>query len=404
MQAAKRLLLSVGVCALIRMDFLCAQSSDIDERTRVQTEQKLLRLAQDIESRHGVISTALVPPLRDLGLLYVEWDRCSDAIPILDHAVQLLRADEGLFTTTQLDLFDPLQGCHLALDRQSDFRRFQEYRVLIAERTFDRKDPAMLPMLLRAAGWYEAAGYYISEREVQARAVDIVRSSGGNNDVRMVEPLRGIARAYRLEYVHGIEPIDAELNRDSPYVSHTSYLGADSAFDLIGETSLTHAVKILEANEKSGTASTTSALLIDTLLQLGDWYQMIRHPPAAMAAYQRAWALSQESLDGHETLFDQPQAVRVGSDIGALRHPSVDHSDYQQYWVDVDYTVDRRGRISDVKVTESNAPKTIQRQVIRGLYNARLRPRFADGHPVDTPHVQIRQTVWAKKFKPLRIQ
>src|SRR5262245_26079055 len=108
---AKRLLLCASVCSLLHTDLLCAQSTEADERPRLQTEQKLLRSAQQIESRYGDATTKLIQPLRELGVLYVEWDRCSDAIPVLDHAVRLLRADEGLFTVTQLELFDPLERC-----------------------------------------------------------------------------------------------------------------------------------------------------------------------------------------------------------------------------------------------------------------------------------------------------
>src|SRR5262245_33190394 len=100
---AKRLLLWASVCTLLHTDIVCAQSTEPDERPRLQTEQSLLRSAQKIESQHGNdVTPALVRPLQALGVLYIEWNRCSDAVPLLDHAVQLLRADEGLFTVTQL--------------------------------------------------------------------------------------------------------------------------------------------------------------------------------------------------------------------------------------------------------------------------------------------------------------
>jgi hypothetical protein len=388
---AKRLLLCASVCTLLHADLLCAQSTETDERPRLQTEQKLLRSAQQIESQHGDVTTELIRPLRELGLLYVDWNRCADAVPLLDQAARLLRADEGLFTVTQLELFDPLERCYLALDRQSDFRRVQEYRVLIAERTHGRNNPATLSMLSRTARWYEEAGYYISAREIQAKALDIIRTSGGDNDVRIVEPLRGIARAYRLEYIYGIEPLDAEFNRGSRFESFTSSTSTVRTPDRLGELSLKSAVKSLEAHSTPDASTTTSAILIDTLLELAGWYQMTDDPRAAMAVYRRAWAVSQIHLDGHETLFDQPQPIPLQLSISLPWRRPIEN---EWYWADVDYTVTRGGRISDVKVEQSNAPTFIRWKLVKSLSNTLLRPRFVDGEPVDTEHVRSREIIW----------
>jgi hypothetical protein len=379
------------VCALLRTDLLCAQSTETDERPRLQTEQKLLRSAQAIASQHGDATTALIPPLKELGLLYVEWNRCSDAIVLLDQAARLVRADEGLFTATQLELFDPLEKCYLTLDRQTDFRRVQEYRVLIAERTYGGNNPAMLPMLSRTARWYEEAGYYISAREIHGKALDIIRTSGSHNDVRVVEPLRGIARAYRLEYLHGLEPLDAEYNRGSRFESVTSRTTPLRTPDRLGETSLKKAVKTLEVHSARHSSSAMSALLIDTLLDLAGWYQMTDDPRAAMTVYRRAWAVSQIHLDGHETLFDQPQPVPYQWAIDLPWRRPIEN---EQYWADVDYTVARSGRISDVTIEHSDAPKFIQSKLVQGLLNTLVRPRFVKGEPVDTEHVRARQIIW----------
>jgi hypothetical protein len=385
------------VCALLHTDLLCAQSTEADERPRLQTEQKLLRSAQAIESQHGNdVTTALIRPLWELGLLYVEWNRCSDAIPLLDHAVQLLRADEGLFTVTQLEFFDPLERCYLALDRQTDFRRAQEYRVLIAERTYGRNDPAMLPVLSRTARWYEDAGYYISAREIHGKALDIVRMSGSDNDVRMVEPLRGIARAYRLEYIRGVESVDADFKRGSRFESLTSSTSPVPTLDIRGETSLKIAVKSLEAHSRPDASSATSAILIDTLFELADWYRMTDDGRAALAVDRRAWVVSQAQMDGHETLFDQPQPIPFHMGISLpWRSPKAN----ERYWADIDYTVTRSGRISNVKIEQSNAPKFIRSKLVQSLLNTLLRPRFVNGEPVDTEHVRSRQMIWVVSEK-----
>jgi outer membrane biosynthesis protein TonB len=52
--------------------------------------------------------------------------------------------------------------------------------------------------------------------------------------------------------------------------------------------------------------------------------------------------------------------------------------------VDLDYTVTRDGRVEDITVSESNAPRGIEMNVVRDLRVTRFRPRFLDGEPVDT--------------------
>jgi hypothetical protein len=247
-------------------------------------------------------------------------------------------------------------------------------------------------MLSRTARWYEEARYYISAREIHAKALDIIRTSGSENDLRMVEPLRGIARAYRLEYMHGTQPIDAALNQGSRFESHTSTTDpVHVPFDRLGEMSLQNAVQNLEAHSTPDCSSPTDGVLIDTLLELGDWYRMADESRAAMPIYRRAWAVSQTCLDGHETLFDQPQPIPFHLRIGLPWRP---RGADEKYWVDIDYKVARSGRISRVKVEQSNAPRFIQWKLVNTLRHSLLRPRFVNGEPVDTQHVRSRQIVW----------
>jgi hypothetical protein len=259
-------------------------------------------------------------------------------------------------------------------------------------------------MLALTAKWYEQAGYYISARETHARAIEIARAAGGDNDVRLVEPLRGIARAFRLEYARGLNPIDLLQKVDSPY-RNRELDGSTGRPDRRGQISLERAVKILEAHSAEKDASEKSGMLVDTLLDLGDWHQLTGSPRAALKAYRQAWEISNARMDGSETLFDQPQPITVRSSGGVpLLRPPQDSSEFEEYWAEVEFKVDRRGQVSDVKVKDTNAPKGTLWNLLDTWRGKQFRPRIVDGEAVETKTVKWRQRVRVAKERTARAQ
>lgn len=383
--------LAVFICALLMCAPASAQTASGQSRARVLKERSLLERIKEIEGDTGGFSSTLVRPLWDLGILYVQWDRCVEAIAVLEQAARLKRADEGFFTPSQLEIFDLIQECQVAVEAIPEFQRVQEYRLLIAEKTFGR-NPQALPMLSQVAAWYEEAGLYISARVHYSGQIDLIKRAGGKNDVRLVEPLRGIARAYRLEYAYGLNPADLLLNRGGWMHSEAKLQIPYTRLDYVGESSLLRAIKILEKAppEQQGE-------LVETLIDLGDWYLIGERRDEALRVYRQAWEVSARS-DSQTVLFSGPEPVPFHSALGVrLRRPPKDRTAFEQYWADLDYTVGSDGRVQDVEIVESNAPKTTRWKLIENLSNTRHRPRFEGGKPVATPHVQKRQRVWVQK-------
>ena len=54
-----------------------------------------------------------------------------------------------------------------------------------------------------------------------------------------------------------------------------------------GEDALQRALRILDADP----SATTPETRIETLIQMGDWYQIKKSPREALPYYQRAWQL-----------------------------------------------------------------------------------------------------------------
>jgi len=383
--------LAVAVLALLSCDLAVAQTGSGVVRARVLKERSLRETIKEIQEDTGGFSNRLIRPLWDLGILYVQWDRCDEAIPVLEQAARLKRADEGFFTTSQLELFDLIQECQIALEAMPDFQRIQQYRLLIAEKTFGR-GPEALPMLSQIGAWYEEAGLYISARVLYSGQIDLIKRAGGRKDVRLVEPLRGIARAYRLEYAYGLNPADLLLNRGGWMHSDAKLQIPYTRLDYTGEASLIRAVRILEK-----APAEHQEKLVEALIDLGDWYLIGERRDEAIRLYKQAWEASSQ-IDSATTLFSGPEPVPFRSSLGVrLRRPPKDRTDFEQYWADLDYTVGRDGRVQEVQVLESNAPRSTRWKLVDNLTNTRHRPRFENGQPVATPHVQKRQRVWVEK-------
>jgi tetratricopeptide (TPR) repeat protein len=384
----------VALCALLVCDLAIAQTGSNVSRARVLKERSLLETIKQIEGDTGGFSSTLIRPLWDLGILYVQWDRCVEAIAVLEQAARLKRADEGYFTAGQLEIFDLIQECQVGLGATAEFQRVQQYRLLIAEKAFGRS-PDALPMLNQVAAWYEEAGLYISARVLYSGQIDLIKRAAGKNDKRMVGPLRGIARAFRLEYAYGLNSEDLMLNRGGWMHSQAKLQIPYTRLDYEGESALLRAIRILEKAppEQQGE-------LVETLIDLGDWYLIGERRDEAVRMYKQAWEVSAHEADG-TVLFSGPEPLPFHSSLGVrLRRPPKDRSEFNQYWADLDYTVARDGRVQDVEVVETNAPRTTRWKLVENLSNTRHRPRFEGGEPVATPHVTKRQSVWVEKPPP----
>jgi hypothetical protein len=383
--------LAAVIFALLSCAQAGAQTGSGTARARVMKERALVERIQEIQRDTGGFSSSLIVPLWDLGILYVQWDRCVEAIAVLEQAARLKRATEGFFTTSQLELFDLIQECQIAIGAMPEFQRMQEYRLLIAEKTYGNT-PDALPMMSQIAAWYEEAGLYISARVLYAQQVQLVERAGGKKDVRLAEPLRGIARAFRLEYAYGLNSADLALNRGGWMHSQAKLQIPYTRLDYVGEAALLRALRILEkAPDKPADQ------LIETLVDLGDWYLIGERRADAIHAYRQAWNVS-SGIEGAPTLFPGPEPLPFRSSLGVpLRRPPKDRTGFEQYWVDLEYTVTRDGRAQDIKVLESNAPRATRWKLVDHLSRTRHRPRFEHGEPVATTHVQKRQRLWVEK-------
>src|SRR5262249_11934348 len=118
-------------------------------------------------------------------------------------ALDLSRNLDGLFNLEQMSILDPLIDSLVALDRHEEAERAYDYSIRVAETGYGKTDLRVVRPLNRAAHWQERMGHYTTARILLARALQIAEQAARSDSIRTVEPLEGIARTYRLEYVNG---------------------------------------------------------------------------------------------------------------------------------------------------------------------------------------------------------
>lgn len=357
------------------------------------TALKLIRNVQSLQAQYGNYAREVLPPLVELGQLYGA-GQCNHALDILDLALEVSRRSEGLLHPQQLEIYAPLMSCYLTLNRIDEFARAQHYVLLINEAQYGQNDPHLLPSLAAAAKRYEEGGLYFSARRLHRRAVEIAEHASGRNDPSLVAPLRGLAHAYRLEYIYGLALPDIT---DETYLVSTlrsnAGLPGDFRFDRLGEESLERAVKILRRHPDS------KRELIETLVELGDWHQLAGHNREALTIYRQAWrelhAPDAPDSDLLRTATPLQFRPRTGA---ALRRTPLEDEGLHKYTIDLEYTVTGEGRVKDIRVLESNASPRVQHNVVEDLRYTRHRPGFAEnGEPIEERGLQYRRHVYSKK-------
>src|SRR5690606_9191830 len=151
------------------------------------------------------------------------------------------------------------------------------------------------------ARWYEYVGRYTTARAHHYRALRIAEASSGRGSIATVMPLRGLARAYRLEYLFGAEPVEQSAGHDPPPVrSGPGASQSPSRLNPEGERSLQLALAAIDKAEPPD-----PALRGETLVDLADWQLIGGNIRGALLAYREAWQALEEA--GTTALVDAPR-------------------------------------------------------------------------------------------------
>ena len=345
-----------------------------------------------VEAHSSPVSGKLVDPLRGLGYTLAAAGKHDKAVPLLDRALTLSRRNFGLFDPAQQGLLRQLAASLTATDEPLEAERHIRYVLLIGERAYGGGDPRMVPLMCMVGDWYAQIGNMAVARQYYRDAFELAAEKVGKASVAVVEPLRGLSSSYRRElFLLGAgllrQPeFDASFSDNSLRESRpitAQFLSVD------GERAIVRAVTVLEAMPDP-----PAPLLIDTLVDAGDWYETRNQPQKALPFYRRA-ASRVGTADASPFAF--PVQVYLPTPLLATRNRSRPDTEVDERFVQVEFTVTSEGSVKDARVVDQSGTSRQSAETLDAIQAARYRPRFVAGEPVETTAVTYRQIFRTRK-------
>ncbi|MBT3427257.1 MAG: tetratricopeptide repeat protein [Gammaproteobacteria bacterium] len=322
-----------------------------------------------IEAEYQVFSPKLMNVLLASGITAMQLGKLKDAEDKFRWAQHIQHRHSGVFSIEQTKSIDWLTRLHLIGNQLGDADLTQKFGLMLANYNYEFGSDLLTDATLKAANYFAERGSklpfgtaenYLLSRENMFResvmlfntAIASIESSYGKDNPRLIEPLRSFARART-----------------------TQRTSARSAIPLLER------VLVIIAEQ-------TDVDPIDHVrawVELGDIY-IITGGNKASVAYARAWELL-ETLPGNieqtSILFAEPKLL-YPINLGLIyleKRPESAAPNVKEFYADVSYVINVKGRVSDIKINDKNVPNSYMRTLKNVLHNSRFRPSLVDGKP-----------------------
>lgn len=368
--------------ALSNLGIIKAQLNEQDEALAT-----LDNSIQVMESSQGPFYTGLVKPLMAKGLIRESIENYSGSEDVLRRAQHIIHRNDGVYSPRQVPMVDQLtvikikKGEMLAADRQ------QKFNLKIHEQIHGHHSEEMISVLQDIGAYFARRGDMIPLQSRQEfgdyrnelfresvslyeRAIDILENKYGQDDIRLVEPLRGLAEA-RILQITGRRYAEDALERVVAIVQNSSGMDLPD--------------------------------YVRALVDLADTY-VITSDSRAEETYLKAWNLvadKPEYAELRNELFGTPKRLHPSSPgVIVLDRRPYDAEEDEDLYVDAEYTVRANGRVADVNVIDGNVPNKEKRSVRHLLNQTRFRPRIVAGELTQTSGLMLHQPFIVEQKKP----
>jgi tetratricopeptide (TPR) repeat protein len=288
-----------------------------------------------------------------------------------------------------MPILDRLIDSLVTLERHDEAERAFEYSVRVGETSYGKADLRLLAPLDRYGSWQEKRGRYATARILYARALQIAEDSGGRGSEPTIDPLEGIARTYRLEYLNGPEIDPNQQASTDPFSNFPAGALEAPRLNPDGERAALLAVQATEKLQPVDHARQGRALV-----ELGDWYQSVDAPAKAVTEYREAW--KELALGGATTLLEAPRQLAYRPPSDSVTR-SGERDNMVEHFVEATFTVTKDGRTTNVMASTTDATESQQKSVLSAVRKAHYAPRLEAGEPVDTTGVKLTERVLSKK-------
>jgi len=323
-------------------------------------------------------ASADIEVLRGRGTALAESGHHEEAIPLLQQAVTITRSQYGMFDLRQQDILKTLAASLTATGRTTEAQDQMIYRVRTAEKNYGEGTPKVIPSLCDFGNWLAEIGKTPEARMTFQVALNIAGDKDTLRAPIIVEPLRGIARAYMLRSSY------PEVWRRRTWPGERNKEG---------EEALQRVLEILESDPAPGAVPTR----IETLIQMGDWYQIKKSPREALTYYQRAWQVISKTPGlsrSVSTALDVPLRVYYPTPDIVANVPRGRPEDAQSHFVQLEFTVAADGSVSGARLVEHNTRAQHAQEIFDAVRASRFRPKFVNGQAVAAPAITYREIFW----------
>jgi len=369
--------------------------AQLSARNYLGAEAAYSEALQILQPRVVETSDKLLEPLRGMGSTLAYAGKHEEAVPYMERALLVSRRTEGLFNTNQEPILRQLATSLSRLGMYVEAEQHMQYLVRVGEQTYGAKDPRMSRIYDLLGDFYIQLGAITFARQAYENALKIVEKKLGRNDIATVMPLRAYAESFRRELdwsLYGVRtPADKKAALMNDHLTQPDGKPMNPRFlNTDGERALKRAIKTLDSHPNRPTA-----LLYDTLLDLGDWYMIKGDSRRALPQYRRAMALLGEVEPDRKLAAKAkvsfPVQVYYPIPSAATRNLNRPDEDVEERYVHVAFTVNPDGSVSGERVIEANASPRHVNETLNAVRDARYRPKFVNGEPVATEDLSLRQ-------------
>ncbi len=336
-----------------------------------------------IQAQGDNLALDLEQPYLGLGKTWLAGEQPDLALRSLDRALHVRQVNEGPHSLEQIET---LEAQYIAYRQLGDDGR----ATGVADRLYDlhsRRAPAdsmaLVPALLHHGEMLHELREFQREREVLQQAIEIIETHEGEKAPALVEPVVLSANSYLADYYDRV-------------------LLAETEEELPEERELRRAARLLERaavlTQSHGGGEWRER--VRALLAIGDFYTVTQDFSRARVAYAESWALltadderleqRKSALEAPVPLFQPRPDLNAGIGAGAgIRRGS---GAYQLGFIVVTFTVNRRGRVTDLGLVEitPRRDEDIEAETARAVQRFIYRPRFDGGFVVDSPDQMYR--------------
>lgn len=351
-----------------------------------------------VEAAEGRASGLTLEPLRGLGFTLAARNRHAEAVPYLDRALLISHRTHGLFDESQGPILKQLASSLTYSGQALVAERHVKFLLQVGERAYGQDDPRLVPLMCEVGDWQAEVGNFDKARRQYRDAIRLVEEKFGKEHPAIVLPLRRLASSYPKQYIFFAKGfLDPEMARSESASHELPYKRNPRHIDSEGQRALLRALDVLNAQPDP-----SQTLLAETLVDVGDWFQFKQDAQKALPYYRQAAqilaAMRSAAPDTTPDPLAFPALIYYPVPHAIARGNRLAPDQREEAFVQMEFDVSSDGTVQNAVVTDSNTyPRHIS-EILDAIKDARFRPEFADGEPVATTRLQLRETYPVKRL------